>query len=120
MSLKIVLTVDEYQKLALRTAKDMGSQELNLIHAAMGMSSDAGEFVDAIKKYVIYGKALDVTNAIEEIGDVMWFCALAAHALGHSLHTVVEQNIAKLAKRYPEKYSDEAAITRADKVDGNG
>lgn len=108
-------TLNDYQEAAMRTAKDMGSEKMNLIHAAMGMSSDAGEFVDCIKKHAIYGKALDVNNAIEEIGDVMWFCALAAHTLGISLEEIAQANIMKLMQRYPENYSDLAAITRADK-----
>jgi|SRR5579863_8168848 len=105
----------EYQQLAMRTAKDMGSFKMNLIHAAMGMSSDSGEFVDCIKKFAIYGKDLDYTNALEEIGDVMWFCVLAATTLGYSLGQIMLANVTKLAKRYPDKYSDEAAIARADK-----
>jgi NTP pyrophosphatase (non-canonical NTP hydrolase) len=99
----------------MRTAKDMGSDKMNLIHAALGMASDAGEFVDAIKKHSIYGKELDWDNAVEEIGDVLWFCALACKSLGTDIHTVMHKNIDKLALRYPDKYTDQAAIDRADK-----
>ena len=109
------MKIEDYQKLAMRTAKDMGSDKMNLIHAAMGLSSDAGEFVDCIKKHVIYGKPLDLENAIEELGDVMWFIALAASQLRVSFNQIMQHNIDKLAKRYPEKYTDEAAIERADK-----
>lgn len=114
------MNADDYVALAMRTAKDMGTHKLNLIHAAMGMSSDAGEFVDCVKKYAIYGKALDVDNALEEIGDVLWFCALACRTIGASMSAVMAENINKLAKRYPEKYTDEAAIARADKQVANG
>lgn len=107
--------INKYQEAAMRTAKDMGSQKMNLIHAAMGMSSDAGEFVDCIKKHAVYGKELDEINAIEEIGDVLWFCALAAQSLGITLEYVARKNIEKLQKRYPAKYTDAAAIARADK-----
>jgi len=104
-----------YTEAAMRTAKDMGSEQMNLIHAAMGLSSDAGEFVDCIKKHTIYGKELDRDNAIEELGDCLWFIALAADTLGVSLGQIARANIAKLAKRYPDKYTDQAAIARADK-----
>lgn len=106
-----------YQNAAMRTAKDMGSTKMNLIHGALGVSSDAGELVDAIKKHTIYGKELDFDNVIEELGDVLWFCALICHTIGTNLDCVMAANIAKLAKRYPEMYTDEAAIARADKTD---
>lgn len=111
------MTVAEYQEHAMRTAKDMGSQKMDMIHAAMGLSSDAGEFVDAVKKHAIYGKELDWNNYVEELGDCLWFIALACH-VGHlDMSEVMARNISKLALRYPEKYTDETAIARADKVD---
>lgn len=108
-------TIEEYQHRAMRTAKDMGSEELNLVHAAMGLSSDAGEFVDCIKKHVIYGKPLDLENAIEELGDCLWFIALASVHLQASFQEIMQANIDKLAKRYPDKYTDELAAQRLDK-----
>ena len=110
------MEINEYHVLAMRTAKDMGSEKMNLIHAAMGLSSDAGEFVDCIKKHAIYGKELDRDNAIEELGDVLWFVALAADTLGLTFRQIMRANIEKLIKRYPDKYSDQAAIERADKL----
>lgn len=110
------MTPIEYQILAMKTAKDMGSTKMNLIHGAMGVSSDAGELVDAIKKHTIYNKELDFDNVVEEIGDVLWFCALICNTVGTNLSVVMEANISKLAKRYPDKYTDEAAIARADKT----
>lgn len=116
------LSLSNYQVVALRTAKvfpdtTFNTYQMDLLHASLGVASDAGELVDAIKKHLIYGKELDVDNVIEEIGDVMWFLALMAHAVSIDLGAVAKANIAKLAKRYPDKYSDQAAIARADKVD---
>lgn len=112
-------TFSEYQEASMRTAKKMGSYKLDLTHAALGLSSEVGEFVTSIKAHVIYGKPLDTDNCIEELGDLLWFISLAATALGYSMETVAERNIQKLKLRYPEKYSDEAAIERADKTAGN-
>ena len=109
------MKIEEYQQLAMRTAKDMGSEKMNLIHAAMGLSSDAGEFVDCIKKHTIYGKPLDIDNALEELGDVLWFISLASVHLNLPFSQIMRANIDKLLKRYPEKYTDEAASARADK-----
>lgn len=116
-----ITSIPDYEDKAMRTAKTFSGKtfsasEMDLLHAALGLASDSGEFVTAIKAYAIYGKTLDVDNCIEELGDCLWFIALACKAFGIDMVSVMEANIAKLAKRYPEKYSDEAAIARADKV----
>ena len=116
---------DHYMEAALRTAKTFPektftSQEMDLLHAALGVGSDSGELVDAVKKHLIYGKPLDKNNVIEEAGDILWFLVLTCRAIGEDLGSIAKANIEKLAKRYPEKYTDEAAIARADKAEPNG
>ena len=59
---------------------------------------------------------LDVKNIVEEMGDIMWFIALMCKTLNISMEDVAVNNIAKLYERYPEKYSDEDAVARADKA----
>lgn len=83
-----------------------------LMHAAMGMVTESGEFIDALKRLTIYGKGLDHTHLIEEIGDVMWYVALVCRALGVSLEDVMDRNIDKLEKRYPGKFTSEQALNR--------
>lgn len=104
----------EYQDNAVKTAK-AGDFKFNLVHAAMGLAGEAGEFTDCIKKYAIYGQSLDSRNAAEELGDVLWFVALACDTLGINMEFIADQNIAKLQKRYPEKYTDLHAAQRLDK-----
>ena len=77
-----------------------------LTHAAFGLSSEVGEFNDGLKKWLYYGQPLDWPNLAEELGDILWYIALACNALGFSIETVMEKNIAKLYTRYPEKYED--------------
>ena len=88
----------------------------DLMHSALGLSSEAGEFTDAVKKTLVYGKALDKENLLEDLGDLCWFIALACEVLNVEMTDIMEQNIEKLKKRYPEKYSDELAIQRLDKA----
>lgn len=104
-----------YQQLAMRTAKPMSEGDDNLIHAALGLTGEAGEFADCIKKHFFYGRELDRENAAEELGDILWFVALACETLGISMADVAGENIAKLRKRYPTQYQDELAAFRADK-----
>lgn len=105
----------QYQADAGRTAKSLGDRG-DLLHAALGLAGESGEFVDCVKKHVVYGRELDKSNAIEELGDLLWFVALGCKSLGVSMDTVAQQNIAKLKARYPEAYSDELAWRRLDKV----
>ena len=83
-----------------------------LQHAAMGLATEAGEFVDMIKKHIYYGKALDVVNAKEELSDCSWYIALALNELKTTMNEVLTLNINKLKLRYPAKFSSEAAINR--------
>lgn len=89
----------------------------HLVHMVLGIAGEAGELVDAIKKYTIYSKPLDTANVIEELGDLEWYMQGLRKALGLSRTTVLQYNIDKLNKRYPQKYTDQAAQDRADKVD---
>ena len=109
------MRLNDYQTLANRTAKDLG-ENMDLMHVALGLAGEAGEFVDAVKRHLIYAKPLDVENAAEELGDSLWFIALGAKRLGISMEDLAKQNIEKLSKRYPEKYSDELAHARLDKA----
>jgi NTP pyrophosphatase (non-canonical NTP hydrolase) len=105
---------NEYQELASRTEKVLTKFE-RVVHAQLGTSSESGEIADAIKKHYIYGKELDVANIKEEVGDMMWYLALFANALDFTLEDAAKENIEKLRKRYPEKYTDQLAVERLDK-----
>ncbi len=83
-----------------------------LLHAAMGLTTEAGEFMDALKKHLFYSKELDTVNLLEELGDVLWYVAIAADALGTDFTTIQQTNINKLRARFPDKYSHESANTR--------
>ena len=77
-----IKTVEEYQQLASRTCVDLGSPELNLRHMQMGVITEVGETLDVIKKFVAYGKPLDIVNIGEEIADTIWYKANEARMAG--------------------------------------
>lgn len=85
---------------------------IRLLHAATGMVTESAEFLDAIKKYVFYGKDLDEVNLIEEIGDKLWYIAIALDELGVDIETVRIVNIRKLKKRYSSKFKETEAVDR--------
>lgn len=84
----------------------------DLLHASMGLVTEAGEFQDAIKKHLYYGRELDTVNLKEELGDLIWYCAIALEALGTDFESVMQTNIDKLSARYPEKFTEELAENR--------
>lgn len=85
---------------------------VDLLHAAIGMSTESGEFLDALKKHLFYGKPLDFVNLAEELGDMCWYVAVALNALGLTFEDVQQSNINKLRARYPEKFTAELAENR--------
>ena len=89
--------------------------DMHLLHMAIGVSGEAGELIDAIKKYVIYRKPLDRENVIEELGDLEFYMEGLRQSLNISREETLEANIQKLGKRYQDGYSDKAAQERADK-----
>ena len=109
-----------YVELSDRTCKHIETMTLDakkydLMHATLGIAGESGEIVDAVKKSIIYGKELDIVNMREEIGDILWYIALACRTLEFNLDDIMQENIDKLAKRYPEKYTDTHASLRLDK-----
>lgn len=110
----VMMELRDYQFLANRTAKDLGFRD-GLIHAALGVTGEAGEFADAVKRVAIYEGVPDRANMIEELGDLLWYIAYACEVLGEPLEIVARDNIEKLKKRYPEAYSDFNAHARMDK-----
>lgn len=83
-----------------------------LLHAGIGLATESGEFLDALKKHVFYGKELDTVNLAEEMGDLFWYCALIADELGVDFADVMSTNIAKLKARYGDKFTEEKAEKR--------
>lgn len=83
-----------------------------ILHAVMGMVTETGEMMDALKKYLIYGKPIDVTNLAEESGDLEWYQALLLRTIKIRYEQVMAINIAKLQARYPAKFTEENALNR--------
>ena len=86
-----------------------------LDHAALGVAGEAGELVDAVKKYTIYNKPLDLENVVEELGDLEFYMEMLRQKLSISRHETLQHNIDKLSVRYKDGYSDKQAQDRADK-----
>ena len=90
----------------------LGERESRVFHAVMGCCTEAGEMLDQLKKHVFYGQPVDDINLIEEAGGLLWYLAVLSDALAAPLDEIMERNIAKLKKRYPDKFAPDAALNR--------
>lgn len=107
------MTPEQYMQEAPRTESFVYDVENPRIeHAIIGISTEAGELLDALKKQKFYGKDLDKVNLKEEGGDILWYLALLFDALGTDFGTEMQRNIDKLKTRFPEKFTQDAAFDR--------
>lgn len=75
-----------------------------LLTGAVGLSAEAGELMEIVKKLIFQGKPVNeetIFHMKRELGDVMWYVMQVLMALNVELNEVVEMNVEKLAKRYP-------------------
>lgn len=82
-----------------------GANVTQLMTAAFGLTAEAGEFTEIVKKIFLQGKPYTEENVFHmkrEIGDIMWYVAQACMALDISIDDVIKMNFEKLSARYPE------------------
>jgi len=75
------------------------------LHATMGMTGEAGEVSEIIKKHIFYHKPLDIHHLKEEMGDVLFYFVWLLDEVGLTLEEVMDYNIDKLSKRYPDEFN---------------
>ena len=106
------MTINEYQKLAMTTLNPALSEKDVLINGVMGLCGESGEAIDIVKKWLAQGHELDREKLAKELGDICWYLAETATALGLSLEDIMAANIEKLRKRYPEGFDSSRSIHR--------
>ena len=106
------MTPNNYQKEALRTAEGMSKKYPMLINGMLGLAGESGECADIVKKFLFQGHALDRNHLAEELGDVAWYLAVSAYAIGYDLDSILQMNVTKLRKRYPNGFEAERSIHR--------
>ena len=106
------MTVNEYQKLAMTTLNPALSKKDVLINGVMGLCGESGEAIDLVKKHLAQGHPLDREKLIKELGDIAWYLAETATALDVNLEEVLQGNIEKLRRRYPEGFDAAHSLHR--------
>jgi NTP pyrophosphatase (non-canonical NTP hydrolase) len=82
-----------------------------VFHALIGIATESSELMEALEKSV-HGEQLDYVNVLEEFGDVNWYEAIGIDAMNGDFDNILNTNIEKLRKRFPEKFTSEHAIER--------
>ncbi len=96
---------------------DLDLSNTRVLHAVLGIGGESGELVDLVKKSIVYHQPLKTDLVKEELGDLLHYVAMLISANGWTFEEIMEGNSVKLKERYPNGYSNEAALARADKKD---
>ena len=121
------MTINEYQNEALKTEismekhltrtnveRSMNELYPRLFNGLMGLNGEAGEAIDLLKKHIFQGHELDREHMAKELGDVAWYLAVSANAIGYDLETIFNMNIDKIRGRYPKGFHSAQSINRKE------
>ena len=106
------MEINEYQKLAMTTLNPELNRKEVLINSVMGLCGESGEAIDIVKKWLAQGHELDKEHLAKELGDIAWYLAEAATALDLPLEQILQANLDKLRKRYPEGFDTRRSLAR--------
>lgn len=111
------MNAKDYQEQAARTINrldvDASKQQMQAINFTLGMAGEAGEAANIIKKIVFHGHEDKYPALMEEVGDVLWYCAALCEIMGWDLGVVMEFSIQKLQARYPNGFTAEDSRHRS-------
>lgn len=86
---------------------------MNLLHAAIGKYTEAGEMLLEVLDAIIEGRDVDRVNMKEEVGDGTWYDAIICRECDFTFEDVFEANINKLNnKRFKGGFTKEKAVNR--------
>lgn len=113
------MDANDYQMEALRTESpfpydnvEIDEDSIRLMQGLMGLNGEAGEAIDIFKKHFFQGHELDREHLAKELGDIAWYLAVSADALGYDLETIFVMNVEKLRARYPEGFEVDRSVNR--------
>lgn len=112
------MLVNDYQEAALRTESGTDADCPRILNGLMGLNGEAGEAIDILKKHFFQGHDLDKKELATELGDIAWYLAVSADAIGYDLETILQMNINKLKDRYPDGFDSFKSINR-NNIDEN-
>lgn len=86
---------------------------IRVLEGLMGLNGEAGEAIDLMKKVLFQGHEFDREHMAKELGDIAWYLAVSADAIGYDLESILQMNVDKLRTRYPDGFSTEQSLHRS-------
>ncbi len=108
------MTATEYQDGVEKTRNKFCSEEDEMKNYCLGMSSEVGELIGAIKHHLFHNWELDKPNIVEEMGDIIWYITALARTLNIDLNEILDYNLIKLRERYPDGFDPQKSIDRKE------
>lgn len=106
------MEMNDYQSKAQRTSNPMLTPSEHLLNGMLGLAGETGECCDLVKKQKFQDGRQIRDKLIDELGDVLWYVAEAAAALGVRLEEIAQHNIDKLEMRYPDGFDADKSLHR--------
>ena len=106
------MDLNTYQTKAQRTSNPELTQQEHLLNGLLGLAGEAGECCDLVKKHLFQDHREFEMKLLDELGDVLWYVAETAAAIGQNLNMVATWNLKKLQARYPNGFDSEKSLHR--------
>ena len=106
------MELNEYQDKAQRTSNKQLSSVDHLLNGLLGLAGESGECCDLVKKNLYQDHREIATKLLDELGDVLWYVAETASAIGITMEEIARHNLRKLYARYPEGFDPEKSLHR--------
>lgn len=108
------MNIEKFESYQEQIQRTRSFNETELANYTLGLVCEAGEFGDLIKKHLFHGHELDEEKVKSELGDVLWYLGNICNILDIKLEDIASGNIKKLKNRYPNGFSEQDSINRAE------
>ena len=108
------MEIKEFQLKSTRTLNMELSKEQLISNMIFGANGELGEVTDILKKHLFHYHKLDQGHLAEEIGDVMFYLVNLATLFNFNMEDILQANVDKLKKRYPDGFTAKASVERVD------
>lgn len=112
-----IMTIKEYQDAARVTLIDspdfqIKDKEVMISWFALGLTGEAGEVADLVKKGIYHQQGIDMDKIKRELGDVLWYLSALADHLNITFEDIMQTNVDKLKARFPKGYEPDRTTFR--------
>ncbi len=113
------MNLTDYQKICSSTAKKFDNKELEIYTWGLGIAGEAGDVASCIKKTFAHENSTVKAGIRENLGDTLWYMAMICNYFDWNMQEVMQDNIDKLKKRYPNGFTIGNAKREGNKIDWN-